>query len=251
MPWSFIIPAAVSLFTGSQNRQAASQASDAATRSAENAQAFEKQQFDKQMELSAPYREAGVVGQNRLMELLGLGSNTGAEGYGRYAKDFSMADYQADPGYGFRLSEGMKQLGSQARAQGGAVSGRTMMGAQNYAQGLASQEYNNAFNRYQTNRTNQLAPLGSLMTSGQNAAAGTGAQTGEYGARISNLMTGAGENQGNALMAAQAQNASSYEDISNLYGEKKPNFRNLFGSTGQSGMYADPTLIPMQAGGGY
>jgi hypothetical protein len=203
------------------------------------------------MALSAPYREAGVVGQNRLMELLGLGSNTGAEGYGRYAKDFSMADYQADPGYGFRLSEGMKQLGSQARKQGGAVSGRTMMGAQNYAQDLASQEYNNAFKRYQTNRTNQLAPLGSLITSGQNAAAGTGAQAGEYGARISNLMTGAGENQGNALMAAQAQNASSYEDISNLYGEKKPNFRNLFGSTGQSGMYADPTLIPMQAGGGY
>lgn len=251
MPWSFIIPAAVSLFTGSQNRQAASQASDAATRSSENAQALQKDTLDKQMALSAPYREAGVVGQNRLMELLGLGSNTGAEGYGRYAKDFSMADYQADPGYGFRLSEGMKQLGSQARAQGGAVSGRTMMGAQNYAQGLASQEYNNAFNRYQTNRTNQLAPLGSLMTSGQNAAAGAGAQAGSYGANVGNLMTGAGENQANALLAAQRQNASSYGDIAKLYGQTNPNFGSLFGSSGQSGMYADPTLIPMQAGGGY
>jgi hypothetical protein len=164
------------------------------------------------------------------MELLGLGENTGAEGYGRYAKDFSMADYQADPGYAFRLGEGMKQLQSNARARGGAVSGNTMMGAQKYAQGLASQEYQNAFNRYQTNRTNQLAPLGSLMTSGQNAAAGAGAQAGNYGANVSNLMTGMGENQANALLAAQAQTASSYGDIAKLYGQTRPNFGSLFGN---------------------
>lgn len=230
MPWSFIVPAAVSLFTGSQNRQAASQASDAATRASENAQAVQKDALERQMELSAPYRQAGVTGQNRLMELLGLGENTGAEGYGRYAKDFSMADYQADPGYAFRLGEGMKQLQSNARARGGAVSGNTMMGAQKYAQGLASQEYQNAFNRYQTNRTNQLAPLGSLMTSGQNAAAGAGAQAGNYGANVSNLMTGMGENQANALLAAQAQTASSYGDIAKLYGQTRPNFGSLFGN---------------------
>ena len=265
---------------GSQGaKSAASTQADAAGRAGD----IQKQQFDEQMRLQEPYRQAGLLGQNRLMTLLGLGGPqpTGGGGggggflggiggalsnvtagpyvggdassadYGKYARDFSMADYQADPGYAFRLSEGMKQLGSQARAQGGAVSGRTMMGAQNYAQGLASQEYNNAFNRYQTNRTNQLAPLGSLMTSGQNAAAGTGAQAGEYGARISNLMTGAGENQANALLAAQRQNASSYGDIAKLYGQTNPNFGSLFGSSGQSGMYADPTLIPMQAGGGY
>ena len=281
MPWSFIIPAAVSLFSGSQNRQAASQASDAATRSAENAQAFEKQQFDKQMELSAPYRQAGVLGQNRLMTLLGLGGQPPSGGggggilggvgdavsgamagpyvggdvssadYGKYAKDFSMADYQADPGYAFRLSEGMKRLKGAAAARGGAVSGTTMTGIQKYAQDMASQEYQNAFNRYQTSRTNQLAPLGSLMTSGQNAAAGTGAQAGAYGARISDLMTGAGENQANALLASQKQSASSYGDIAKLYGQTNPNFGSLFGGTGQSGMYTNATSIPMQPGGGY
>jgi len=145
MPWSFIIPAAVSLFTGSQNRQAASQASDAATRGAENAQALQKEMFDKQLALSAPYRAAGVTGQNRLMELMGLGGNKNAAGYGKYAKDFSMADYQADPGYAFRLSEGMKQLGHQAAGRGGLVSGQTLKGLQDYDQDAASQEYNNAF----------------------------------------------------------------------------------------------------------
>jgi len=229
MPWSFIVPAAVSLFSGSQNRQAASQASDTATQASERAQALQKEMFDKQLELSAPYREAGITGQNRLMELLGLGGNAGAGDYGKYARNFSMADYQADPGYGFRLNEGLKQLGHQAAGRGGAISGQTMKGIQDYAQNSASQEYNNAFTRYQTNRTNQLAPLGSLMTSGQNAAAGAGAQAGTYGANVGNLITSAGENQANALLASQRSNASTYGDIAKLYGQMNPNFGSLFG----------------------
>jgi len=229
MPWSFIIPAAVSLFTGSQNRQAASQAADTSAQASQNAQALQKQMFDKQLELSAPYREAGITGQNRLLDLLGLGTNTGAADYGKYGKDFSMADFQADPGYQFRLNEGLKQLGHSAAARGGLVSGNTLTGVQNYAQGAASQEYNNAFNRYQTNRTNQLAPLGSLMTSGQNAAAGAGAQAGTYGANVGNLITGTGDTQANALLAAQRSNASTYGDIAKLYGQTNPNFGSLFG----------------------
>lgn len=258
MPWGFIIPAAVSLFSGSQNRQAASQASDTATQASERAQALQKEMFDKQLELSAPYRQAGIIGQNRLMTLLGLGGQQPGGGggglfggigdalsnviagpyvggdvnsadYGKYGRDFSMADYKADPGYGFRLSEGLKQLGHQAARRGGAISGQTMKGIQDYAQNSASQEYNNAFTRYQTNRTNQLASLGSLMTSGQNAAAGAGAQAGTYGANVGNLMTSAGENQANALLAAQRSNASTYGDIAKLYGQTNPNFGSLFG----------------------
>jgi len=229
MPWAFIIPAAVSLFSGSQNRQAASQASDASVGASERAQALQKEMFDKQFELSSPYRQAGITGQNRLMELLGIGGNAGAGDYGKYGRDFSMADYTADPGYGFRLNEGLKKLGHKAAGRGGAISGQTMKGIQDYAQNFASEEYNNAFNRYQTNRSNQLAPLGSLMTSGQNAAVGAGAQAGTYGSTVGNLMTGAGDTQANALLAAQRSNASTYGDIAKLYGQTKPNFGSLFG----------------------
>lgn len=232
MPWSFIVPAAMSLLSGSQNREAASRASDIAANASGNAQALQKQMFDKQLELSAPYREAGVTGQNRLMELLGLGGNAGAADYGKYGRDFSMADYQADPGYAFRLGEGMKQLGRTAAGRGGLISGGTMKGLQDYAQNAASQEYSNAFNRYQTNRSNQLQPLGNLMTSGQNAAAGAGAQAGTYGSNVGDLMVNRGENQANALLAAQRSNASSYGDIAKLYGQTSPNFGSLFGGGG-------------------
>lgn len=229
MPWSFIIPAAVSLFTGSQNRQAASQAADTSANASQAAQALQKQMFDTQLSMNAPYREAGITGQNRLLDLLGLGTNTGAADYGKYGKDFSMSDFQADPGYQFRLNEGLKQLGHTAASRGGLVSGNTLTGVQNYAQGAASQEYNNAFNRYQTNRTNQLAPLGSLMTSGQNAATGAGAQAGTYGADVGKLITGTGDTQANALLAAAKSNASTYGDIAKLYGQTNPNFGSLFG----------------------
>jgi hypothetical protein len=185
--------------------------------------------FDEQKRLSEPYRQAGLTGQNRLMEMLGLGGDTGAAGYGRYAKDFSMQDYQQDPGYAFRLSEGLKQLGSQARAQGGAGGGRTMMGIQNYAQGLASQEYGNAFNRYQTNRANQLQPLGSLMSSGQAAAVGQAGQAGQYGANASNMLSQMGVNTGGATLAGSSAYGKAIGDIGAQFGRSPPNFNNMFG----------------------
>jgi hypothetical protein len=207
------------LIASSGARSAASTQADAASRAGD----IQKQQFDEQMRLQEPYRQAGLTGQNRLMDLLGLGADKTAADYGKYARDFSMADYQADPGYNFRLSEGMKQLAGGARARGGAVSGRTMMGAQDYAQGLASQEYGNAFNRYQTNRANQLQPLGSLMSSGQAAASNQAGAAGQYGSNAGNAMMAAGQAIGagqlgaaNTLASGLGTAASAYQNQTNF-----------------------------------
>ncbi len=190
---------------------------------ANNAAALQKQQFDQQMALQEPYRQAGLTGQNKLMQLLGLGGDTGAANYGQYAKDFSMADYQADPGYAFRLKAGTDALGHQAAARGGLISGQTLKGMQDYAQGSASQEYGNAFNRYQTNRANQLAPLGSLMSSGQAAASNQAGSAGQYGVNAGNLMTQAGQAIGagqlgmaNTLAGGLGTAASAYQQQNNF-----------------------------------
>ena len=223
MTWGMVAVAGASLAGGLISANGARSAAGTQADAANNAAALQKQQFDQQMALQEPYRQAGLTGQNRLMELLGLGGDTGAAGYGRYAKDFSMADYQQDPGYAFRLSEGLKQLGSQARAQGGAGGGRTMMGMQNYAQNAASGEYQNAFNRYQTNRQNQLQPLGNLMSSGQAAASNQAGQAGEYGVNAGNLMTQAGQanaagqmGAANSLAGGLNAGASAYMNQSNF-----------------------------------
>ena len=223
MTWGMVAVAGASLAGGLISASGARSAAGTQADAANNAAALQKQQFDQQMALQEPYRQAGLTGQNRLMELLGLGGNAGAAGYGQYAKDFSMADYQQDPGYQFRLSEGLKQLGSQARAQGGAGGGRTMMGMQNYAQNAASGEYQNAFNRYQTNRQNQLQPLGNLMSSGQAAASNQAGQAGQYGVNAGNLMTQAGQanaagqmGAANSLAGGLNAGASAYMNQSNF-----------------------------------
>ena len=190
---------------------------------ANNAAALQKQQFDEQQRLLDPYNQAGLVAQNKLMERLGIGGDPNAAGYGSYSKPFSMADYQADPGYGFRLGEGLKAYAHQAGARGGLISGQTMKGMEEYRQGLASQEYGNAFNRYQTNRANMLQPLGSLMASGQASAAGQAAQAGQYGVNAGNMMMQAGQataagqmGAANSINNALSSGASAYQNQSNF-----------------------------------
>jgi hypothetical protein len=218
MTWGAVASIGVGLYTASENRSAASRASDAATQANERAMAFEREMFDKQMELNKPYREAGITGQNRLMELLGLGGNTGAAGYGKYGRDFSMADYQADPGYAFRLSEGQKALERSAAARGGLISGGALRAAARYGQDMGSQEYGAAYNRYQTNRTNQLQPLGNIATMGANVSTNNATAAGDYGSRGGKLLSDTGVAQGNALLAAQRSNNSAYGDIAKSFG---------------------------------
>ena len=113
MPWSFIIPAAVSLFTGSQNRSAASQASDAATQGSERAQALQYQMFKEQQALQEPFRQAGV---NALAKM--------QQQYGAMPEAFTgQVNLGQDPGYAFRLSEGQKALDRSAASRGGLISG--------------------------------------------------------------------------------------------------------------------------------
>jgi len=212
-------------------QDAASTQAAAANRSAD----LQKQMFDQQMALQEPYRQAGLTGQNRLMELMGLGGNTGAAGYGKYSKDFGMQDFQQDPGYAFRLSEWLKGLDRSAAARGGLISGGALKAATQYGQDMGSQEYQNAFNRYQTNRTNQLQPLGNLMASGQSAASNQGSAAGAYGTAGGNAITqggqaiaagqlGAGQTISNALNTG----ASAYQN--------QQNFNNWMANQGGGGV---------------
>lgn len=177
-----------------------SQAARAQKRAADQAANTQREMFERQVELQAPFREAGLTAQNRLMTLLGLeGGEAGAADYGRYARDFGMSDFEADPGYGFRMSEGMKALERSAAARGGLLSGTTLKGVQRFGQDLASQEYQNAFNRYYTARNAQLNPLQGMLGQGQSST---------------NVLTGAAGETGRGVAAAQqgagAARASGY-----------------------------------------
>ena len=168
---------ASSLIGASSARSAASTQARAADRAAE----LQREQFERQVELQAPFREAGV---RALPEL---------ETASRYTP-FGMKQFTADPGYGFRLAEGQKALDRQAAARGGLISGGALRAAQRYGQEMGSQEYTNAFNRYQTERQARLNPLQSLAGMAQTSV-------GQLGAAGQAMATGVGEAGGQAAQA--------------------------------------------------
>jgi hypothetical protein len=163
--------------------------------------------FERQVELQEPFREAGLKGQNRLMELLGLSEDKGAPSFGKYATaEFGADKFQTDPGYAFRMSEGMKALERSAAARGGLLSGATLKGTQRFGQDLASQEYQNAFNRYQAERAGTLNPYQALAGTAQTSANVLGQQAGAYGNAMASNIIGAG----NAQAAGQIGSANAF-----------------------------------------
>jgi hypothetical protein len=224
-----------------------SQAARAQKSAAGQAADTQRAMLERQIELQEPFRQGGMTAQNRLMTLLGLGGDASAADYGRYARDFGVSDFEADPGYGFRMDEGMKALEQSAAARGGLLSGTTLKGVQRFGQGLASQEYQNAFNRYQVNRAGQLNPLQSLMGAGQTGANVLSGAMGQAGQGISAAQQGAGAARAsgyvggvNALTGALSSAMPNYM----MY-----NFMNQ-GRPGAGGGYTAPGLSPMFSGFG-
>lgn len=186
-----------------------SSAASAANAGAQSSIDLQRRMYEEGVARQKPFYEAGV---NALPGYLqGIGPN------GELVRGFTQADYQADPGYQFRLNEGLKQLGHAAGARGGLVSGQTLKGLQDYAQGAASQEYANAYNRYRDTqglRRNALAGVvgfaptaaGSMASSGQSYATSAGPQ-----------MYQQGVNTGNALIASNQARESAYGNLGNAF----------------------------------
>jgi hypothetical protein len=200
-----------SAIDGNEAGNAAENASNAANAAAEKDIALRRQMYEDSVARQKPFYEAGV---NALPGYL-----RGIEQNGELVRGFTMNDYQQDPGYAFRLSEGQKALDRQAAARGGLISGGALKAAQRFGQEMGSQEYTNAYNRYRDTqglRRNALAGVvgfaptaaGSMTTSGQNYASGAGPQ-----------MYQQGVNTGNAMIAAQRGRESMYGDIGNTLGK--------------------------------
>jgi len=170
---------------------------------------FQKDVYEKQRDDAEPWRATG------LKALAGLEDPEFQKDFG---KEFEF-NFEADPGYQFRMNEGAKAIERSAAARGGLNSGRTMKALANYGQGLASQEYgnaynrafgeyNNAYNRFNADRDRRFGRLSSLAGVGQAAQAGLnqagqtlGNQAGAYGAQAGNTAMGNANAQAAAGMA--------------------------------------------------
>lgn len=150
-------------------------------------------------------------------------------------RDFSMADFEQDPGYAFRMEQGRQALERGAAARGGLYSGAAGRELMELGQGLGSQEYGAAFNRFQTNRANRvndytgrynrfqtnrankLNPLQSIMGAGQSSANQIGSAAQNYGAAASNLITGEGNARASGIMGGASALANGLTGGFNNY----------------------------------
>jgi len=205
------------LFSGLSSNKAAKTAAS----SADQATNLQREMWQQGRADQAPWLAAGT---NALAQMQDPANAA------KQWKNFSMADYQQDPGYQFRLSEGLKAVNNTAAARGGLLSGAALRGAARYSQDLASQEYGAAYNRYNTDQNNSLAR--SDMGYNRNAAlAGVGQTTANnmanQGANAANAMgnninaagqaTAAGQmGVGNSINNALTTGASSYQNQNNF-----------------------------------
>lgn len=197
--------------TGGGASGAARDAASAANAAAERELALRRQMYEEGVARQKPFYEAGV---NALPGYL-----AGIQPGGELVRGFTQADYQADPGYAFRLAEGQKALERTAAARAGLQSGSALRAAARYGQEMGSQEFSNAYQRFRDTqglRRNALAGVvgygptsaNAMTSSGQNYAAGAGP-----------VISGQGETTANALLAAQRARGSAYGQVGSALGK--------------------------------
>ncbi|KHO16763.1 hypothetical protein NT90_04210 [Acinetobacter baumannii] len=208
------IGAAGSAYAGKQSNKAAKGQAAAA----ENASQMQWDMYDQTRKDLDPYNKAG---QDALKQLQGQMNG----GFFDKVYQSTPFNFEESPSYQFRKQQGLDGIQGQAAAQGGLLSGATLKALNNYNSDLASQEYQQAFNNWQsqdnnnysrfvTDQNNRFNRLSTLIGMGQNAAAqvgNNGMQTAQSVAN--NTMSGA-----NAIAAGQVANANNWANTANNLG---------------------------------
>lgn len=200
------IGAAGAVAGGAMAARGAKKAAQTQAASADRASAIQQANFEQTRKDLMPYKQAGDTSLSQLM------GQMGSNGY--FNQTYTGQDIYSDPSYQFRLQQGQDAIQSSAAAQGGLLSGATLKALQNYGQESASQEYSNAYNRFNADQTNRYNRLSNLVGIGQNAAAqvgNAGAQTAQ--AVANNTMAGA-----NSIAAGQVGSANAWSGAANNLG---------------------------------
>lgn len=142
-----------------------------------------------------------------------------AAGFGSLSKNFTMADYQADPGYQFRLNQGQQGIQRAASARGGQYSGATLKALSRFNSDQASQEYGNAYSRFNTDQTTQFNRNASLAGVGQTANTAVGNAGNATQSILANTGINSAAQIGQGIQNAGAARASGYVGQSNALGE--------------------------------
>ena len=198
MTWTTValISGGASLAGGLIGASGAKKAAETQAAATREAIAQQREMFNIQNEQQRPYRETGY---SALSDIAGM------KPY--FTKQFGQEDFQAgiDPSYNFRLAQGNLATTNLANQAGGLIGGNALQGLTNYGQNLASTEFGNAFNRFQTQRTGIYNTLASIAGIGQTAQN----QTSQLAQNVAGNIGQATIGGGNAIAGGQVGYANA------------------------------------------
>lgn len=227
-----IAAAAAGIGSGIAGAVGSSNAAAAQESAAEKALKFQREMWDTQRSDMAPWLNGGRQSLAQLLEQLQSG------GFDNRMDPSMLAN---DPGYQFRMAEGQKALERGASARGFLNSGAAMKSLARYSQGVASDEYQNAWNRNNVENTGRFNRLASLSGVGQQAAQNLGALGAQHAGQVSNLYGAIGNAQSAGAMGVANAVSGGMQTLGNL--------ALMAGMNGSGGGGGQP--IPTQAQYGY
>lgn len=255
-----VIGAAGSIFGGLFGGLSSGAAAGQYIKALQQAQSFLQGQEQQGLQNYQPYLGAGAGASGLLSEMLGTPGQGLLTPWNQTFTAPTAAEAAQTPGYQFQLNQGLNAVQNSAAGRGGLLSGGTLAGLNNYAQGVASTNYQNTFNnaltQYQSayqsflnNQNNTYQRLLGLSGQGLQAAGGAGNLISGIGGDIASLYGQRGAAGAQGTIGA----ANAYSGIlGNLYGVLN-NFGGNFGSGGgynntgtmnPLGMGATPPLVP-------
>lgn len=236
--------AGASVYGAHKQADAAKNAANVSKTAAQQSLDFQKQEYADQQANEKPFVQAGQGAVNNLAALANDPNFSKYSG-GQFAAP-TLEQAENMPGYKFQLEQGTNAINQNAAANGTLLTGNTGKALTDYGQGLAQTDYNNLYNQalstYQNNynvwnndTTNQFNRLGQVAGLGANAAANAGSQGQAAANNITNTnLTSAGQ-QSQDLNNAGAATAAGAVGATNSLGNLAmlPLYSSLF-----KGMYA-------------
>lgn len=238
MPWALAgaaVGAIGAIASSDISSSAATSAANTQANAANNNTQLAQTVYNQNTANLAPFLQGGTNTLPVLLQQLGIGPGGSFNPNAPLSKPFTAADYQSSPGYAFQMSQGTNAVLNNASALGGVNSGNTLKALTQYGQGLANQDYQQAYNNYVNQQNTQFGRLSNITALGQNAAVQQGSVGNTLTSNVSND-TSAGAN---AVSAGTVANANINNNLIN----------SLFGGAGGGGGSLSALLASLTSGG--
>jgi len=235
---SAIIGGVASLGGGIFGGVSAQNAANTEANAENNALGFQEQAYNTSLANEAPYLQAGNSALSSLQSQLPS-----------LEAPFTAQDYQESPGYQFQLGQGEQAIQRSAAASGLLNSTGTEENLNNYAQGAANSDYQQALTNYTNSQQQRYNMLSGLVGIGQNAASMSNSAATQFATSAGNTAIGTASAQAagtvgtaNAITGGLSSGANlvSQNQLTNaILNNQNNNPRSMsqFGSQGSTNNY--------------